>query len=152
MAIPIRSTEDFNIIIGLAVSKAIHEVIDKMFNELEKTIEKNVYGAGTGMGSHSLIEGWRKEAHGLDGLIEFEPAWLPLAPSKWIHGSAYDNAWRDVRDIILDIIQGGYRAYNAHTGIEISDSPFWNEFIAKVDARFDKWAKAALRRQGLKVV
>ena len=152
MAIPISSTGDFDIIIGLAVSKAIHEVIDKMFDELEKAIETNVYGAGTGMGSHSLIKGWRKEAHGLDGLIEFEPAWLPIAPSRWIHGSAYDDDWRDVRDIILDIIQGGYRAYNAHTGVEIGERPFWDKFIAKVDANFDNWVRTALIHQGLPVV
>jgi hypothetical protein len=152
MAIPISSTGDFDIVIGLAVSKAIDEVIDKMFNELQNAINSDVYGAGTSMATGTLVDAWRHEAHGLNGLIEFEPAWLPIAPSDWIHGSAYDDSWRDVRDIILDIIQGGYRAYNAHTGVEIGARPFWDKFIAKVDANFDNWVRTALIHQGLPVV
>lgn len=152
MAITITSSQAFNAVIGLAVSKAIAEVIDKMFDELQKEIQLDIYAYSTGMSTGSLVEGWRHEAHGLVGRIQFEPALLPIAPSRWIHGSAYDDNWRDVRDLILDIIQGGYRAYNAKTGSPIAPRPFWDKYLAKVDANFDAWVRAALLHQGLPVV
>ena len=77
---------------------------------------------------------------------------LAHAPDAWVHGSAYDPKWEDTREIILDIIQGGYRAYNAKTGKPIGARPFWDEFMASVDAQLDGWVRSALAAQGLMVV
>ena len=149
----ITGTAQFNAVIGIALSKAIAEVIDKAYEELKRIIESNVYGAGTGMGSHTIPDAWRHETFGLAGELSFEPAWLMLAPSRWIHGSAYDDNWRDVRDVILNIIEGGYNAYNARaTNAPIPARPFWDEFLASVDAQLDGWVRSALAAQGLMVV
>jgi hypothetical protein len=77
---------------------------------------------------------------------------LPVAPESWIHGSQYDPRFPDVRGAILDIIQEGYGAYNNKTGHPIGARPFWDEFVAKVNANFDGWMRAALIAQGLPVV
>jgi hypothetical protein len=133
-------------------SAAIQDVIDKMFDELQSTINSNVYGAGTSMATGTLVDAWRHEAHGLWGTLQFDPSMLPVAPESWVHGSQYDPRFPDVRAMILDIIQGGYRAYNAKSGMPIGARPFWEEYVAKVNANFDGWMRAALIAQGLPVV
>ena len=145
MSVPITNSAAFHAIIGEAVAKAMQELVDKMFDELQKDIEHKVYGSGTsGIATKELVNSWRHEAH--------DPSMLPNAPDAWVHGSQYDPAWPDTRGLILDIIQGGYRAYNANTGVEIGDRPFWDAYVAKVNANFEKWARAALIHQGLAVI
>lgn len=148
----ISSTGEFHAVIGAAVSRAIADVIDKAYEELKRIIESNIYGAGTGMGSHTIPDAWRHEAFGLAGELTFEPSMLPVDAGSWIHASAYDPRFPDMRSVILDIIQGGYRAYNAKTGKPIGARPFWDEFMASVDAQLDGWVRSALAAQGLMVV
>ena len=148
----ISSDAEFYIVIGDAVGNAINEVIDKIFDELQKAIERDIYGSYSPEDydrTNELLTSWETQARGLFGSIEFRPDMLSSDPSGFHHNSPY--GW-DVRSEILDILEGGYRAYNAKKGRPIPSRPMWDEFIAKVDAKFDKWMRAALRHQGLAVI
>ena len=148
----ISSDAEFYLVIGKAVGNAIDEVIEKIYQELQNAIERDIYSsyspqdyARTG----ELVNAWRHEASGLSGEIEFEPSMLSSDPSGFHHNSPY--GW-DVRDQIFDILEGGYGAYNAKKGKPIPSRPMWDEFLVKVDSKFDKWFRSALRHQGLVVV
>ena len=149
MTVAIRSDAEFHAVIGKAVSKAIDEVIERIFAELQKEIERDIYGAYTPKDydrTEGLLEAWKHETSGLFGNIEFQPDMLPVNPNAFQHSSPY--GW-DVRGEIFDILEGGYRAYNAKTGKPIPPRPMWEDFLAKVDSKIDRWIQIALRRQGL---
>lgn len=148
----IHSDPEFYVVIGAAVSKAIGEVIEKIFNELQSSIESDIYGAYSSEDysrTMGLLDSWRREVHGLFGELEFEPSILASDPEGFHHNSPY--GW-DVRDQIIDILEGGYRAYNAKKGKPIPSRPMWNEFMSKVNTNFDRWMRTALRMQGLAVI
>ena len=149
MTIAINSDIEFYAIIGKAVNKAIDEVIERIFAELQKEIERDIYGAYTPQDyerTEGLLEAWKHEAIGLSGNIEFQPSMLE--PDK--EGFHYDSPYGwDVRGEIFDILEGGYRAYNAKTGPPIPTRPMWDDFLAKIDSKIDRWIIIALRRQGL---
>lgn len=148
----ISSDAEFYIVIGDAVGDAIEEVIQTISNELQKAIERDIYGAYSPEDydrTSELLTSWETQARGLFGSIEFKPEMLSSDPSGFHHNSPY--GW-DVRSEILDILEGGYNAYNAKTGRPIPSRPMWDEFIAKVDSKFDRWMRTALRRQGLDVI
>ena len=152
MTIAINSDIEFYAIIGKAVNKAIDEVIERIFAELQKEIERDIYGAYTPTSydrTEGLLDAWKHEAIGLSGNIEFQPNMLE--PDK--EGFHYDSPYGwDVRDQIFDILKGGYKAYNAKTGKRaIPRRPMWEDFLAKVDSKIDRWVQIALRRQGLVV-
>ena len=152
MTIAINSDIEFYAIIGKAVSRAIDEVIERIFAELQKEIERDIYGAYTPTSydrTEGLLEAWKHEAVGLSGNIEFQPNMLE--PDK--EGFHYDSPYGwDVRDQIFDILEGGYKAYNARTGKRaIPPRPMWEDFLAKIDSKIDRWIIIALRRQGLVV-
>ena len=149
MTVAIRSDAEFYAVIGKAVSKAIDEVIERIFAELQKEIERDIYGAYTPKDydrTEGLLEAWKHETSGLFGNIEFQPDMLPVNPSAFQHSSPY--GW-DVRDRIFDILESGYGAYNYHTGKEIPPRRMWDDFLAKIDSKIDRWIRIALRRQGL---
>ena len=150
MTIAINSDIEFYAIIGKAVGKAIDEVVERIFAEMQKQIEREIYGAGSSGDyerTNMLTEAWKHETSGLSGNIEFQPSMLPVNPNAFQHSSPY--GW-DVRGEIFDILEGGYRAYNAKTGKRaIPPRPMWDDFLAKIDSKIDRWTKAALRRQGL---
>ena len=150
MTIAISSDIEFYAIIGKAVSRAIDEVIERIFAELQKEIERDIYGAYSPTSyerNEGLLEAWKHEAIGLSGNIEFQPNMLE--PDK--EGFHYDSPYGwDVRDQIFDILEGGYKAYNARTGKRaIPPRPMWDDFLAKIDSKIDRWIIIALRRQGL---
>ena len=150
MTIAINSDIEFYAIIGKAVGKAIDEVIERIFAELQKEIERDIYGAYSPTSyerNGGLLEAWKHEAIGLSGNIEFQPSMLE--PDK--EGFHYDSPYGwDVRDQIFDILEGGYKAYNARTGKRaIPPRPMWEDFLAKIDSKIDRWIIIALRRQGL---
>ena len=148
----ISSDAEFYIVIGRAVGKAIDEVIERIFVEMQQEIEREVYSAGSSgdyARTNMLTEAWKHEARGLFGSIEFQPSMLPANPNAFQHDSPY--GW-DVRGEIFDILEGGYRAYNAKTGKFIAPRPWWDNFLSKVDSKIDRWVRAALRRQGLVVI
>ena len=155
MAIAISSDPEFYIVIGDAVSNAISDVLDKIFQELRKAVERDIYdaysskGEGTYERTNELIDSWEVHARGLFGDLEFQPDMLSSDPLGFHHNSPY--GW-DVRNEILDILEGGYRAYNAKTGKPIPRRPMWDEFIAKVDSKFHSWMIKALRANGLDVI
>ena len=149
MTVAIRSDAEFHAMIGKAVSKAIDEVIERVFSALQDEIRRDIYGAYTPQDydrTEGLLEAWKHETSGLSGNIEFQPDMLPVNPSAFQHDSPY--GW-DVRDQIFDILEKGYGAYNYHTGKPIPPRPMWDDFLAKIDSKIDRWIKAALRRQGL---
>ena len=152
MTVAIRSDAEFYAVIGKAVSKAIDEVIERIFAELQKEIERDIYGAYTPKDydrTEGLLEAWKHEVSGLSGNIEFQPNMLALDPAGFHHSSPY--GW-DVRAEIFDILEGGYKAYNARTGKRaIPPRPMWDDFLAKIDSKIDRWIIIALRRQGLVV-
>ena len=152
MTIAISSDIEFYAVIGKAVSRAIDEVIERIFAELQKEIERDIYGAYTPQDydrTEGLLEAWKHEVSGLSGNIEFQPNMLALDPAGFHHSSPY--GW-DVRDQIFDILEGGYKAYNAKTGKRaIPPRPMWDDFLAKIDSKIDRWIIIALRRQGLVV-
>ena len=149
MTVAIRSDAEFHAVIGKAVSRAIDEVIERIFAELQDEIRRDIYGAYTPQDydrTEGLLEAWKHETSGLFGNIEFQPDMLPVNPNAFQHSSPY--GW-DVRGEIFDILEGGYRAYNAKTGKPIPPRPMWDDFLTKIDSKIDRWIKAALRRQGL---
>ena len=148
----ISSDAEFYVVVGKAVSKAIDEVIERVFSELQKAIERDIYNGYSPQDydrTMALLTAWKHETMGLFVIVEFQPNMLPLDPANFHHSSPY--GW-DIRSEIFDILEGGYGAYNAKLGKPIPSRPMWDEFIAKVDAKFDKWMRAALRRQGLVVI
>ena len=152
MTIAINSDIEFYAIIGKAVNKAIDEVIERIFAELQKEIERDIYGAYSPTSyerNEGLLEAWKHEAIGLSGNIEFQPNMLE--PDK--EGFHYDSPYGwDVRDQIFDILEGGYKAYNAKTGKRvIPPRRMWDDFLAKIDSKIDRWIIIAWRRQGLVV-
>ena len=149
MTVAIRSDIEFYAVIGKAVSRAIDEVIERVFVELQDEIRRDIYGAYTPKDydrTEGLLEAWKHETRGLFGNIEFQPNMLPVNPSAFQHSSPY--GW-DVRDRIFDILESGYGAYNYKKGKPIPPRPMWDDFLAKIDSKIDRWIKAALRRQGL---
>ena len=149
MTIAISSDIEFYAIIGKAVSRAIDEVIERVFSALQDEIRRDIYGAYSPQDykrNGDLLEAWKHEASGLSGNIEFQPNMLTLDPAGFHHSSPY--GW-DVRAEIFDILEGGYRAYNAKTGKPIAPRPWWDDFLAKIDSKIDRWIIIALRRQGL---
>ena len=151
MTIAINSDIEFYAIIGKAVSKAIDEVIERIFAELQDEIRRDIYGAYTPKDydiTEGLLEAWKHEVSGLSGNIEFRPDMLTPDPEGFHYDSPY--GW-DVRDQIFDILEKGYGAYNYHTGKKIPPRRMWDDFLAKIDSKIDRWITIALRRQGLVV-
>ena len=149
MTIAINSDIEFYAIIGKAVSRAIDEVIERVFSALQDEIRRDIYGAYTPQDydrTEGLLEAWKHEAIGLSGNIEFQPNMLESDPEGFHYNSPY--GW-DVRDQIFDILESGYGAYNYHTGKPIPPRPMWDDFLAKIDSKIDRWIRIALRRQGL---
>ena len=149
MTVAIHSDIEFYAIIGKAVSRAIDEVIERVFSELQEEIRRDIYGAYSPKDyerTEGLLEAWKHEAIGLSGNIEFQPDMLTPDPEGFHYDSPY--GW-DVRDQIFDILEKGYGAYNYHTGKPIPRRPMWEDFLAKIDSKIDRWIIIALRRQGL---
>ena len=146
------SDAEFYIVMSKVVSKAINDVLDKIFKELRQEIERDIYNAYSPQDydrSGALPDAWEVTTRGLFGLLEFRPDMLPSSPAAFQHNSPY--GW-DVRAEIFDILEGGYNAYNAKTGKPIMGRPMWDNFLQKVDSKIDKWVRAALRKQGLVVI
>ena len=151
----IHSDIEFHVFVGIAVNKAINEVVDKIFKELQQSIQRDIYNAYSPQDydrTGELLDAWERQTRGLIASIEFKPEWLSLNPTNWQHGSVYGGNYTDIRNVIFDILEQGYGAYNYHKGKPIPSRPMWNEFIAKVDSKFDRWMRVALRRQGLVVI
>lgn len=144
----ITSDAQLQVVLRLAIAHAIDDVFTWAEQELIKTIQS----AGASVNGGGLEVAWVKEVHGMFGQLRHDPNLMALQASVGRHGSPYDDNWRDVRDIFADIIQGGYRAWNAHTGNPISPRPFWDKFMNRFNSQFPKKFRAALRKQGLVVL
>lgn len=150
----IHSDAEFHAYIGMAVGKAIDEVMEKIFQELRKEIQVDIYDAYSPQDygrTNALLDAWEKQSRGMAASLEFRPEWLPLNQGAWQHGSLVGGG-TDICDQIFDILESGYGAYNYHKGKPIPARPMWDKFLQKVDAKFDKWMRSALRHQGLVVM
>ena len=148
----ISSDAEFYVVIGKAVGKAINEVIERVFSELQNEIERDIYGAYSPQyydRSKGLLDAWKHEAKGLFGIVEFQPNMLTPNPAEFHYSSPYG---RTVTEDILDILEGGYGAYNYNKGKPFPSRPMWDNFLSKIDPKIDKWVRTALRRQGLMVI
>lgn len=151
----IKSTAEFNALIGAAVENALNEVIEKALKLLNNKIDSIVYGGG---GSEwysrtgSFGEQW--EGKNLPGsatvkraMIDQNPSLLPLNLANYQHGSP---SWGDFRDGLADAIFQGYEVFNS--GHMIGARNAWDTFIGDLDAgKIERWFLAAMRRQGLKI-
>ena len=150
MPVSIESEIEFYDVIVKAVIRAIDDVNERVFVEVQDEIRRDIYGAYTPKDydrTEGLLETWKNETRGLFGNIEFQPNMLEPDKEGFHYNSPY--GW-DVRDQIFDILEGGYKAYNAKTGKRaIPRRPMWEDFLAKVDSKIDRWIQIALRRQGL---
>ena len=148
-----NSSAEFYIVMSEVVSKVINDVLDKIFKELKQEIERDIYNAYSPQSDYQrsgkLPEAWEVTTRGLFGLLEFQPDMLPSNPTLFQHNSPY--GW-DVREKIFDLLEEGYGAYNYNTGKPIMERPMWDLFLQKVDAKIDRWVRAALRKQGLVVI
>ena len=145
----ITSDAALQVVLRLAVSRAIEDVFTWAERELIKTIQQ----AGASVtGGGGLESAWVKEVRGIFGQLRYDPNLMDRMVSIGRHASPYDADWTDVRDIFADIIQGGYRAWNAHTGNPVPPRPFWDKFMNKFNAQFPKKFRTALRKQGLVVL
>lgn len=147
------SDAEFYIVMSEAVGDAISEVLDKIFDELRQTIQDEIYSANAPTSDYQrandLADAWEVEARGLFGEITFRPDMLHADADSWNYESTYGA---NVTDIIFDILAGGYRAYNAKNGKFVMPRPMWDIFLRKLDSKFDKWMRSALRHQGLVVI
>lgn len=138
---------------------AIAHAIDDVFTWAENKLIQSIHQAGAAVHGGGLDVAWVKEVHGMFGQLRYDPMRMAHDITRGIHASPYDNsyskdngAWDDVRDIFIEIIQGGYRAWNAHTGRPIAPRPFWDKFIGDFENQFPRKFRAALRKQGLVVL
>lgn len=143
----ITSDAAMQAILGLAIAHAV----DDVFTWAERELIKTIHQAGASVNGGGLDVAWVKEVHGMFGQLRHDPNLMDRMVSIGQHASPYDENWTDVRDVFADIIQGGYRAWNAHTGRPIAPRPFWDKFMRRFESQFPKKFRAALRKQGLVV-
>lgn len=145
----------FHAMAEMAISRAFEEVIQRVFKELQTEIQNDIYNAYSPQDyqrTYGLLDAWETLVHGMNAEVTFRPEMLPLNPTAWQHGSVTSGGYTDIRQHIFDILEQGYGAYNYHKGKPIPSRPMWDLFIAKIDAKMDKWIRSALRGQGLMVM
>lgn len=150
----INSTAEFHAVIGMAVTAAIKEVLERAHKHLQLIIQRDVYGAYQPVDYHrsdALLKAWRKQVSTLDGSMWFDSGLLAGDGGAWQHHSEMPG-YGSLGQELLNKIEEGYRGYNAKTGREIPSRPMWQNFMRDMEKNIDKWVRAALRRQGLPVI
>lgn len=138
-----------------AITRALHNVIQRVFQELQHSIERDIYNSYSPEDyerTYALLEAWESKTMTMMSELNFKPEWLPINPTSHQHGSVSHSGYTDIRQIIFDILEQGYGAYNYHTGKPIPARPMWDNFIATVDKKIDTWIRKALREQGMMVI
>ena len=151
----IVSDMQLRMVLNKAITRAIYDVLQRIFRELQKEIERDIYNAYSPedyQRTNALLDAWEQRSMHMAGEINFKSEWLPIVPSAHQHGSLGHGGYTDIRDIIFDILESGYGAYNYHTGKPIPPRPMWDKFMQKVNKNFDKWMRKALKSQGLLVI
>lgn len=141
----ISSTAEFNAVMGAAVQNALKVAIELAHKDLLDWIDKNLYGVYSPTDysrTNALKSEWLVEANSMSASIEFN------------EGGAHQSIigqWA-LGDALLDVLQGGYGAYNAKTGKPIPARPFWDTWMARADSEADNWVREGLAAQGLVVI
>ena len=146
----------------------INEVTSKLLKNLQESIEKEVYNAGTPSpdgysrnkmngGLKGSFERLNAKTTGLtiESKVEQNPMSMKIDPENYIHGS---NDWHtdDVRDILADIIINGRDAEKSpHVGPKFGEGfwreprDFWEPFIKELNANGNKFIKEAFISRGI---
>lgn len=151
----IKSTTDFNTLIGAAVQNALNEVVDKALKLLNNKINSVVYGSNgsswynrTGTFAKQWeVKGLPNSATVKAAMIDHLPYNLPLNTESYQHGSP---SWGDFRYNLADKIFEGYEVFNS--GREISARDAWDVFMGEIDGgKIEKWFLMAMKQQGLDI-
>lgn len=158
----IKSSADFYAVFGAACKKALQMTLEDIHEEMRKQLKSKFYNGFSPSDyarTDGLLEAWEKEAHGggisFGGSFEFNSAALPVNPDAWQHASGMKGTvyyGQSIAGQILDVLEAGYRGYNARTGKAIPPRPFWDEFLSKTYRKFDNWYKRHLRELLIGVV
>ena len=141
----------------------IDEVTYKILLELRKSIEKEVYGAGTPspdgynrlMYSGGLIgsfEKYRTKTSGqvVQGMIDQNSYSMTLDSDEFIHGSNYWNVTDDIRTMLSDIIIEGKSGGLFGPGFWRQPRPFWQPIIDMLtNGEVDKLIENAMTTRGI---
>lgn len=143
----ITNSAEFSAIINMAVQNALEVAIELAYEDLQKCMDEWLYGAYSPVDygrTYALKEEWIREVNSMSASIQFEEG----GAHESFFGEGYDNLGND----LLDVLQKGYKGYNAKTGRDIPARPFFEKWIQRADKEAHKWIKKGLIAQGLTVI
>ena len=140
----------------------INEVTGKLLKNLQESIEKEVYGAGTPSPdgySRNRMDGGLKGSFerlnaGTTGLtveskIEQNPMSMKIDPENYIHGSNYWDYGDDIRNILAEIIIEGKSGPRFGEGFWREPRDFWEPFIKELNKNGNKFIEQAFKSRGI---
>ena len=142
----ITNSAEFSAIINMAVQNALEVAIELAYEDLQKCMDEWLYGAYSPVDyqrTYALKEEWIREVNSMSASIQFE------------EGGAHQSFFEDgyaLGNALLDVLESGYRGYNAKTGRDIPARPFFEKWIQRADKMAGKWVKKGLIAQGLTVI
>ena len=143
----ITNSAEFSAIINMAVQNALEVAIELAYEDLQKCMDEWLYGAYSPVDyqrTYALKEEWIREVNSISASIQFEEG----GTHESFFGEGYDSLGND----LLDVLQKGYKGYNAKTGRDIPARPFFEKWIQRADKEAHKWIKKGLIAQGLTVI
>ena len=139
----------------------INEVTSKLLKNLQESIEKEVYNAGTPSpdgysrnkmngGLKGSFEQLNAKTTGLtiESKVEQDPMSMKIDPENYIHGS---NDWYqdDIRDILATMIIEGTSGPRFGEGFWREPRDFWEPFIKELNENGNKFIKEAFKNRGI---
>lgn len=143
----ITNSAEFSAIINMVVQNALEVAIELAYEDLQKCMDEWLYGAYSPVDyqrTYALKEEWIREVNSMSASIQFEEG----GAHESFFGEGYDKLGND----LLDVLQKGYKGYNAKTGRDIPARPFFEKWIQRADKMAGKWVKKGLIAQGLTVI
>jgi len=143
------------------LNSIIDEVTSRLLKNLQESIEKEVYNAGTPSsdgysrnkmngGLKGSFERLNAKTTGLtiESKVEQNPMSMKIDPENYIHGS---NDWYtdDVRDILADIIINGASGPKFGKGFWREPRDFWEPFIKELNTNGNKFIREAFKNRGI---
>lgn len=144
----ITNSAEFSAIINMAVQNALEVAIELAYEDLQKCMDEWLYGAYSPVDygdkrTYALKEEWIREVNSISASIQFEEGGT--------HQSFFEDGYA-LGNALLDVLESGYRGYNAKTGRQIPARPFFEKWIQRADKEAHKWVKKGLIAQGLTVL
>src|SRR5574344_1502839 len=142
----ITNSAEFSAIINMAVQNALEVAIELAYEDLQKCMDEWLYGAYSPVDyrrTYALKEEWIREASSMSASIQFEEGGT--------HQSFFEDGYA-LGNALLDVLESGYKGYNAKTGRDIPARPFFEKWIQRADKMAGKWVKKGLIAQGLTVI